>query len=301
MKVLITGACGFVARALIPELEPRHELRLLDSTSPKDAMVFSPEMGMSVSQPLETDWPVIQADITDADAIHRAAEGMEAIIHLAATYGPPEMAVQTFRVNTVGTFVVLDASWRAGVRRVLCASSVNAFGTFYFRTSGMPVVYDKLPLDEDYPPVPEDAYSLSKRINEETSAAFHRAYGLTTAAFRFAGIWSDALYERAINQGLPPTTAWSDQLYQWVHRADVVQGLRLALEEPALPGYGVYTLGAADTSCPEPTMELIERFRPDLLGTLGAPLVGRAALLSIERARRTFGYAPQFSFSDCSH
>src|SRR5437773_2119301 len=79
----------------------------------------------------------------------------------------------------------------AGVRRFFCASSINAFGTFFWRLSGKPVIYRKLPLDESFAPVPEDPYSLSKWVNELTCDAFHRAYGITTAAFRFAGIWDD--------------------------------------------------------------------------------------------------------------
>jgi nucleoside-diphosphate-sugar epimerase len=85
-----------------------------------------------------------------------------------------------------------------------------------------------------------DPYSLSKLVNEETCAAFHRAYGITTAAFRFAGVWHDKMYRERIAEGLPLTTEWSDLLYQWVHVKDLVHGLRQALEAPELPGHGVY-------------------------------------------------------------
>jgi nucleoside-diphosphate-sugar epimerase len=77
-----------------------------------------------------------------------------------------------------------------------------------------------------------------------------------------------------------------------VHVTDVVRGLRQALEAPDLPGFGAYTLAAGDTQCPEPTMELLARFRPDLAATVDPPLQSRAPLLCIDRARRTFGYAP---------
>ena len=125
-----------------------------------------------------------------------------------------------------------------------------------------------MPLDEAFDPVPEDPYSLSKLVNEKTCAAYHRAYGMTTAAFRFAGVWSEERYRQKLAEGLPPTEAWSDLLYQWVHVTDVVRGLRQALEAPDLPGFGTYTLAAGDTQCPEPTMELLARFRPDLAATV---------------------------------
>ena len=294
MKVLITGACGLIGRELIEELKEAHELRLLDQTPPEEATVWAGS-GKRALKPFETDLPFIQAQITDPEAVRAAAEGMDAVIHLAGEpRGLAEIGVDTFHTNAHGTFVVIDGARLAGVRRFMCASSINAFGSFYWRLSGVAPEYEKMPLDEDYPPVPEDPYSLSKMVNEETCAAFNRAYGMTTAAFRFAGVWPSERYEKVLEGGLEPTTAWSDDLYQWVHVADVVRGLRLALESKNLPGFGVYVLGAGDTRCPEDTIEILEKFRPDLARNLEVALEGRSPLLSIHRARKTFGYNPRY-------
>ncbi len=294
MNVLITGACGMISRALIPELEGNHDLRLLDRTPPEEATVFVPGSADRAPAPLETGWPFVQAELTDVEAIRSAVEGMDAIVHLAASVtGLPEFGVETFRDNALGTFIVLDCARLAGVKRFLCASSVNAFGTIYWRLSGKPPEYTKMPLDETFRPVPEDPYSLSKYVNEETCAAFTRAYGITTAAFRFAGVWSVEMYEKRIEEGLFPTTEWNDDLFQWAHLHDIARGLRQAVEAEDLPAHGVYYLGAADTRCPEPTMETLERFRPDLAATVDPPLEGRASLISIEQARQAFGYDPQ--------
>ena len=299
MKILLTGACGFIGRNLISELETGgHELRLLDMTRPEDATMFQGARARA-HVPLETRWPFVQAEITDEAAMVRACAGMDAVVHLAGEpRGLPEIAVHTFRSNALGTFVAIDAAHRSGVRRFLCASSINAFGTFYWRLSGQPAPYRSLPLDEGFEPVPEDPYSLSKLVNEHTCAAYHRAYGTTAIAFRFAGVWPQARYAQVREAGLAPTTSWADDLYQWVHVEDVARGIRQALEADHLTGFGVYTLGAGDTRCPEPTMELVRRFRPDLAGTLAAPLPGRAPLLAIDRAREAFGYAPQFRLGD---
>lgn len=296
MKTLITGACGFLGRELIAELESRgHELRLLDRTPPSEATIFVPGSADRALAPLVTDWPFVQAELTDVEAIAQAVEGMDAVIHLAASVtGLPEFGVETFRDNALGTYIMLDCVRLAGVSRFLCASSVNAFGTFYWRISGKPCEYTKMPIDESFPPLPQDSYSLSKWVNEETCAAFHRAYGITTAAFRFAGVWNVAMYEAQLEAGLQPTEGWSDDLYMWVYYADIIMALRQALEEPELPGHGVYYLGSADTRCPEPTMEVLERFRPDLAATVDPPLEGRASLISIDAARRAFGYDPEY-------
>lgn len=298
MKILITGACGMIARALVKELEPKHELVLLDRIDPSEATVFVPGSAERAPAPLKVDWPFIKAEILD-DAAIRAAfyqTHPDAVVHLAAgVTGLPEVGVETFKTNTVGTYIMLDACRLAGVKRFTCASSVNAFGTIYWRLSGRPPVYHSMPLDETYPPAPEDAYSLSKWFNEETCAAFNRAYGVTTAAFRFAGVWTVEMYERTVAKGLAPTTQWNDDLFQWVHLNDIAAGIRQALEAPDLPGYGAYYLGAADTRCPEQTMDILRAFRPDLAAKVTQPLEGRRSLISIRRAQQAFGYAPRYS------
>lgn len=299
MKILITGAAGFIGRELIRELEDAHPLRLLDRSPPEEATVFVPGSRERRASPLVTDWPFLTGEITDPETMAQAVEGMDAVIHLAGEpRGLPEIGVETFRTNALGTFVALDACVRARTPRFLCASSINAFGTIYWRLSGRPVDYQALPLREDHPPVPEDPYSLSKLVNEETCAAFHRGYGITTAAFRFAGVWSPEMYERRVAEALPPTETWMDDLWNWVHVADVTQALRQAVEAPGLPSHGVYTLNAADTRAPEPTMELLRRFRPELLERLTEPLPGRASLVSTRAAREAFGYAPRYRLGE---
>jgi len=293
MNVLITGACGFIGRNLIKELETRHSLRLVDSVAPADATVFAGGRDRKAA-PLVTSWPFVKADVTDLAAMRQACEGMDAVVHLAADpTGYADRGREIMQLNVVGTYVVCDAARLAGAKRFFCASSINAFGTFYWRLSGRPAPYTTMPLDESFDPVPEDPYSLSKRCNEETCAAFTRAYGLTTAAFRFAGVFSQERYE-TFRRDPKPTAAWSDDLWQWVHVSDLVRGLRQALECTALQGCNVFTLGAGDTRCPEPTLELLQRFRPDLAARVTAPLPGRAPLLAIDRARNAFGYAPSF-------
>ena len=283
-----------IGRVLIKELEPKHELRLVDRVPPEEATMFVPG-GTRAKAPFKTDWPFIVAEIMDEPAMRKAVQGVDAVVHLAAAVtGLPEFGTDTMNRNVVGTWIMLDACRLAGVPRFTCASSVNAFGTIYWRMSGKPPVYTKMPLDESYYPQPEDSYSLSKWFNEETCAAFHRAFGLTTAAFRFAGVWSEEMYQKRLEEGFQPTTKWSDDLYQWVHIKDIAAGIRQCVEAPALPGHGVYYLGAADTRCPEPSMEILRTYRPDLAATVETPLEGRASLISIDRAHRAFGYAPQY-------
>ncbi len=295
MRIAITGACGWIGRELTTELERGgHELRLFDRVDPAQATVFLPFSAERRLAPLVPRWPYTRGEITDETAVAEAVRGCDAVVHLAAaTTGLPEHGRAIMEANVVGTWVVADAARRAGARRLFAASSINAYGTFYWRLSGRPVSRDTLPLSEAAACVPEDPYSLSKLQTEQILTTFHRAYGLETAAFRFAGVWSDEVWRHHL-AGRPPTTAWSDDLWQWVHVADIVAGVRAALEYAALPPTGVYNLGAEDTRCAEPTLDLVRRFRPDLLEHLTEPLPARAALMSIAAARSAFGYAPRY-------
>ncbi|MFD0670994.1 NAD-dependent epimerase/dehydratase family protein [Cohnella sp. GCM10027633] len=294
MRIVLTGACGFIGRKVIEELETRgHELHLVDRQRPEEATIFVP--GARVSMPFKTDWPFYQADIMDAEAMERIVAGADAVMHLAAVpSGLPEDGREAFYYNACGTYSLLDASRLAEVPRFVAASSINAFGTFYWRIREAAIRYTRLPLTEDYRPEPQDPYSLSKLVNELTCEAYHRAYGMKTAALRFGGVWSDEVYDKALENGLTPTEAWTDDLYTWVHVRDIARGIRQALEAPELPGYGAYTMNAADTSRPEPTMELLERFRPDYLNALAAPIEGRGALISSARAKEAFGFDPAY-------
>ena len=144
MKVLITGATGFIGRNLIRALEPAHELRLLDQARPEEATMFAGATRLVA--PFATDWPFVQADITDEAAMLAAMDGMDAVIHLAGEpRGLPEIGVATFRDNALGTFVAIDTARRAGVGRFFCASSINAFGTFHWRLSGRPPATRRCP------------------------------------------------------------------------------------------------------------------------------------------------------------
>lgn len=304
MKVLITGASGYVGRFLTWELQERHELRLTDVMAIDDTRIpwvygalelertpeFTPRP--SAALPFET------GDICDLEFCKRMTDGMDAVIHLAGNV-KHDQVVECFTGNALGTFVMLEACAQNGVGRVLAASSINACGWFYCRVTDRPRDWPYLPVDEDIPPDHEDAYSLSKYVNELNCAAWTNRtnYAMKTAAFRFAGVfppeWTMTQQQRA-----QPTTEWPGELANYVDLRDVVRGLIQALECPTLPDSGVYQFAAPDTTMPEPTMEIIERFRPELLERIRTPMPGRTSMLSSARAGEAFGFKPRHCWKD---
>jgi UDP-glucose 4-epimerase len=300
--VAITGAGGAIGRRLTARLAEVHDLVLIDSVAPENASVYDPTSpGVRRAAPIVPDWPYHQVDILELDGLVSALSQVDAVVHLAGSpTGEWDNAIEIMRVNALGTMSVHEAARRSSVRRVVTASSINAFGSFFWRVSDEPPVRERLPLAEDEGRIPEDPYSLSKGVAEDIGATYSRAFGMETVALRFAGVWSPERYETAVTSGLPQTTAWADDLFQWVHVDDVVDGLALSLTAPFTEPFsaaGAITLSAADTKAPEPTLELIRRYRPELETHLREELPGRASLLSIARARSVLGYAPRFALA----
>jgi nucleoside-diphosphate-sugar epimerase len=292
MKILITGAFGSAGRAVVRELEPHHELVLFDRQPFNEPLKH--QHGYVLS-PLKTDWPVYTATVADVDVVRQAMVGVDAVVHLAGHLSTPsEETVEIFRDNAYGTFVILDAAARSRARRVLIASSIVSQIPYAAEGRGG-YIPSKLPITEEDEQAPEDAYSLSKRTAEEICAAFHLYYGLTTAALRFTWLFPDEMYQQRIDMA-EPVTAWEEQLFSWIHVDDVARAIRLAIEVPSLPGYGSYLLSAEDTWVPEPSIEVIRRFRPELLDRIVGSLEGRSSLVSCAKARDTFGFRPSIRF-----
>ncbi|HEV3349438.1 MAG TPA: NAD(P)-dependent oxidoreductase, partial [Methylomirabilota bacterium] len=103
-RVLVTGMSGLIGAAVRRRLEGRYALRALNRR---------PVAGVECHQ----------ADIADLDAIAPAFAGVDAVVHLAANVEPGPSIEAIVRDNVVGTYNVFEAARRAGVRRVIYASS----------------------------------------------------------------------------------------------------------------------------------------------------------------------------------
>lgn len=169
-NVLVTGACGLLAKSIIPKLEPRFEVFRTDVTPPPAGKGLS-----------------LQTDLTNFDQVLESVKGMEAILHLAVAsvrnfedFETPSHDVHPFDratldVNVTGTFHLFEAARRAGVRRIVYASSLTAYFGNRHREHYGPTT----PLD------PWNLYACTKIFGENLGRVYHREHKLSFIALRF--------------------------------------------------------------------------------------------------------------------
>jgi nucleoside-diphosphate-sugar epimerase len=217
---------------------------------------------------------------------------------------PEHTAMQ---VNTMGSFVVFDAARRLGVKDVVFASSYFTLG-IGFRMSGTSYVPEYLPMDEEHPSLPEDTYSLSKYLNEETAKSFARAYGMHFIGLRFLGVYFDHIEANRKNarHGITvPAATEADQgaltgnTYQYVDARDIANIIELSIEkigDASLKPFETFFV-ATDTTYLESTQEVIKKRWPSLVEK-GKGIQGTDGLISIKKAQKLLGYKPQWSWRD---
>lgn len=220
--VLITGACGEVGRGVLPYLEQRFPLRLLDQFPCADARV-------------------VQADVLDWSALTAAMQGAAAVLHLAVatghtgTFEDDAFNDQRFDVNVKGTYHVLETARRQRVRRVVQVSSaMTTWGHAQALTSaaGKRVAGDAAPR-------PVGTYALTKTLGEEIARHYAESYGLEIITLRITAPF-DVERARATGQPIRP---------QQVPFPDLAQAFALALTVP-LTRYEVVTIAGDSTLSP---------------------------------------------------
>jgi uronate dehydrogenase len=209
MRVLLTGAAGYVGRHLIRGLEGLHELRLADV------------------RPLADEPRFVPADVTRLDDMLRVTEGIDAVVHLAVASGlEGEVEDDAFNplrfdVNVKGTYNVLEAARRHGVRRVVHTSSIMA--AWGYAPSER--------IASDAPPRTEGTYSLTKSLAEAVCEHFARSYGMSLVCLRIP---------KPID---PADPRWQGRRLrpQWLAFADLIQAFQRALTVPDI-GFEIITV-----------------------------------------------------------
>ena len=185
MRVLVTGAAGFIGRWVVGQLlEGGHEVLAIDNLVTGDERSLDEYAGHPGMLGFE------RGDIRDGEGCRRWLAGVDAVAHLAASISVQESIDDprsTFENDVVGTFNVLEAA-RATGARVLFMSTC--------------MVYDRADrdgIDEDHPTKPASPYAASKLAGEALTLSYHHAYGLPTTVVRPFNTYGP--YQRSVGEG----------------------------------------------------------------------------------------------------
>lgn len=233
-NILITGGCGLIGSTTVDLLLREHSparIVILDDLSRGTLANVETALG-------DSRVTLLRGDIRDADTVRRAAEGMDAVIHLAALRitacaAEPRAALE---VMCDGSFNVVDAARAAGVKKLVAASSASVYG-----------LADSFPTREDHPPYHNRTwYGASKLMLEGLLRAFHDAYGLPYVALRYFNVYGPRMdlhgkytevlirWMERIAAGEPPLILGNGaQTMDFVYVEDVARANILALEADA--------------------------------------------------------------------
>jgi UDP-glucose 4-epimerase len=228
-------------------------------------------------------------DILDPQAVVTAAEGCDAIVHLA---GLPEdrggEPAEFLSANVLGTYNVLQAARAAGVGRVVYASSGKALGMLERDPA-------YLPMDDAHPGLPSRPYGLSKWLAEELCEAFTNETGIATLCLRPVLVLDEHGWETfGAADELPEARSGFWHLGVFVDNDDVADAFLLALTCPD-PGHVRLLLCADEIASSRPTAELAAERLPNVPWRDGGPPPpdSRVALADCSAAKRVLGWSPR--------
>jgi len=289
---LVTGGAGFIGSHLADGLlAAGWRVRLLDD--------FSSGREANVAH-LHDHVELLRGDLRDAGLLARVLPGVDVVFHQGAVPSVPRSVAEPERtndVNVTGTLRVLEASRKAGVRRVVFASSSSAYGD-------TPV----LPKVETMPPCPLSPYALQKYAGERYCQLYHRLYGLETVALRYFNVYGPRQdpkseyaaviprFARACLAGEAPLVFGDgEQTRDFTFVGDAVAANLLAADAPRAPGEVVNVAGGRRVSLNQLLREIRELTHASVEARYQAARPGdvRDSLADLLRARELLGYEPQ--------
>lgn len=299
-RYLVTGGAGFIGSNLVAALVHAGEkVRVFDNLVTGRWEHLD---GIQEQSSIER----IEGDIRDADAVAKAAAGVEVIFHEAALGSVPRSVntpVLSDAVNTGGTVTVLDVARHQKVRRVVFAASSSAYGE-------TPV----LPKEEGMKPLPMSPYAVTKLACEHYLKVFADIYGLETMNLRYFNVFGpnqtpDGAYAAAIPRFIDaaiqgkPIQIFGDgeQTRDFCYIDNTVRANLLAATSPRkLAGEVVNIAGGRRIALNDLCREISRVMGRDVTVDHVDPRPGdiRHSLADITRARELLGYEPLVRWED---
>ncbi|NRB00927.1 MAG: NAD(P)-dependent oxidoreductase [Rhodobacteraceae bacterium] len=243
------------------------------------------------------------ADITDAGQVYDVMSSylwfdeldlgtgvpkFDAVVHFAAV---PRLLLtsdnECYRVNTLGTYNVIDAALKMGVRKIVFASSETTYGVCFADGERKP---DYIPVDEDQDVVPEDSYAMSKVVNEVTARSFQRRTGADIYGLRINNVIEPHEYKQDFPAYIANPDMRRRNIFAYIDARDLGHMVDCCLKTDGL-GFEIFNVSNEDHSIAMTTQEIIDRYYVDV--PLTREMGEHETFYSNAKAKELVGFAPK--------
>jgi len=277
MRILVTGACGKLGRAVRQAGAREHTFVLLDVVEAVEA-----EGGL-------------RGSVADRETVKRAAEGCDAIIHTAAMHGlfkGKATNQQFLETNVIGAENLFEAALLHGIKRIVLSSTLEVIIGEQCDAYGTAII------DEDTPPRPDWIYPVTKLQAEILGSYYAREHGLEVVSLRYGNILPWTVEKMAF-----------ELLARGLHTDEYARANLLAVTVPGLTDHVFHC--AAETPLRRPDIlaamknpwPVLDRYWPGSSETLQSHGLTPAPkyffpVTRIDKARQILGWRPQITFAD---
>ena len=297
-KIVVTGGAGFIGSHIAEKLAKNgHEIVIVDNLDDYYSIDLKKRNIDIVLNSGEASF--INADVTDLKSMNEIIDStVDYVYHEAAQAGVRISVEDPFKpnnVNVVGTLNVLKASFDAGVKKVINASSSSVYGKVKY-----------LPFDEQHPTQPVSPYGVSKLAAEHYCRVFYEVYGLPTTSLRYFTVYGPrmrpdlaiSIFTRKMMNG-EPITIFGDgeKTRDFTYIDDIVDANTRLLDNKAIDGK-VLNVGSGNRISVNDLVENLSAIigtEFDIKYTKSQKGDAENTLADVNLAKELIGYEPDFA------
>ncbi len=292
MRVLFTGGTGKAGRTVIPVLQAAGhrvvnvDLNPLNLPGVDNLIADITDSGQMFN---------VMTSYANFDELEpgQGVPKFDAVVHFAAV---PRILInadnETFRINTMGTYYVIEAAVKLGIPKVIFASSETTYGVCFADGERKP---DYIPVDEEHPVVPEDSYAMSKVVNEATGRSFQRRSGIDIYGIRINNVISPEQYDSDFPVWLDNPDMRRRNIFAYIDARDLGHMVNAMLATDGL-GFQIFNASNDDHSVQLSTPEIIERYYQGV--EQKRPMGEHETFYSNDKAKQLLGWAPRHNWRD---
>ncbi|KGO42057.1 NAD-dependent epimerase/dehydratase [Penicillium expansum] len=259
--IVVTGGSGKAGQFVISELlNAGHKILNLDL--------------MAMEHP---DVHTLKTDLADSGQVFNALSGQwtlrepfpeglpprpDAVIHLAG-YARNMLVPdnETFRSNTQGTYNIIEAGCKLGIRKIIIASSVTVYGVAFAQGD---TDFPSFPIHEDLDVNPTDTYAIAKLCGERTARGFAARFGVDIYILRIGRVIEPDEYNKDIFYSYVHEPAmWKVHGWSYIDVRDLGGMCEAALRTDGL-GFQVFNATNDHITNLSPTKDFLKSQFPDI-------------------------------------